>query len=255
MIAVEDFHKVYDKTVAVSGISFDVAAGEVLGLVGPNGAGKTTTMKTLCGVIPPTCGRLSVDGFDVERDSVEVKRRLAYVPDDPQLFPDLTIEQHLAFTAAAYDVDDADGKAVKLLDRFELTSRRNTPARDLSRGMRQKLAICCAYLHDPIAVLFDEPLTGLDPLGIRVLKDSIRRRAEQGAAVIISSHLLAMVEDICTHVLILNAGKSRFFGSLDELKETFVTSEHEATLEQIFFLATEDRPPPQPVQSPIEVSC
>ena len=242
VITVEDFHKAYEETVAVSGISFEVAGGDILGLVGPNGAGKTTTLKTLSGVIPPTRGRLTVQGFDVERDAVQVKRRLAYVPDDPQLFPDLCVDQHLAFTAAVYDVDGADDRAAELVDLFELTARRKTPARDLSRGMRQKLAICCAFLHDPLALLFDEPLTGLDPRGIRMLKESICCRAEQGAAVIISSHLLAMVEDICTHVLIIDAGQQRFCGTFDELKETFVSSEPAASLEQIFFLATEITP-------------
>ena len=239
VISVEDFHKAYGETVAVSGISFDVAAGEILGLVGPNGAGKTTTLKTLSGVIPPTRGRLTVQGFDVERDAVEVKRRLAYVPDDPQLFPDLSVDQHLAFTAAAYEVDGADRRATQLVELFELAAKRNTPARDLSRGMRQKLAICCALLHDPVALLFDEPLTGLDPRGIRMLKEAICRRAEQGAAVIVSSHLLAMVEDICTHVLIIDAGQPRFCGTFAELKETFSSSQPDVSLEQIFFLATE----------------
>ena len=240
MITVEDFHKAYEKTVAVSGISFDVAGGEILGLVGPNGAGKTTTLKTLSCVIPPTRGRLTVHGYDVERHPVEVKRRIAYVPDDPQLFPDLTVNQHLAFTASAYGVKDADEKAAQLVDLFELAARRTTPARDLSRGMRQKLAICCAYLHDPSALLFDEPLTGLDPRGIRMLKKSIQLRADQGAAVIISSHLLAMVEDICTRVLIIDEGKKRFCGTLDKLKEKFVSSEQSATLEEIFLLVTEE---------------
>ena len=242
MIQVQDFHKAYDATVAVSGLSFEVNGGEILGLVGPNGAGKTTTLKTISGVIPQTRGRLTVQGFDVESDSVEVKRRLAYVPDDPQLFPDLTVDQHLGFTAAAYNVDSADDRAARLLEMFELTDRRQTRARELSRGMRQKLAICCAYLHDPSAILFDEPLTGLDPRGIRVLKESICRRAEQGAAVIVSSHLLAMVEDICTHVLILSTGRNRFFGTTAEMKQQFATSDEAATLERIFFLATDEAP-------------
>ena len=204
MISIQNFHKAYDGNPAVAGLSFDVAEGDILGLIGPNGAGKTTTLKTLSGVIPPTRGRLTVDGCDVERDALAVKSRLAYVPDDPQLFPDLTIDQHLAFTASAYAVDAADDRASELLETFELAGRRKTRARDLSRGQRQKLAICCAYLHDPVALLFDEPLTGLDPHGIRMLKRSIRDRAATGAAVIVSSHLLALVEDICSHVLMIH---------------------------------------------------
>ncbi|MFQ5730770.1 MAG: ABC transporter ATP-binding protein [Planctomycetaceae bacterium] len=242
MIRVEEFHKSYEKTVAVAGISFEVASGQILGVVGPNGAGKTTTLKALSTVIPVTRGRMSVQEFDVEKESVEVRRRLAYVPDDPQLFPDLSVEQHLAFTAAAYRVDDADEKAAELLESFHLADRRKTSASDLSRGMRQKLAICCAYLHDPAALLFDEPMTGLDPFGIRILNASIRERAAAGASVIISSHLLTMVEDICTHVLILDKGRQRFCGTLQELTRTFVSSDAGASLERIFFLATGDEP-------------
>lgn len=250
MITVDDFHKQYEGTVAVAGLSFEVPAGEVLGLVGPNGAGKTTTLKALSGAIPLTRGRMAVQGYEVDRDAVEVKRRLAYVPDDPELFPDLTVNEHLAFIAAAYDVDDADAKAARLLEAYDLAERRAALARDLSRGQRQKLAICCAYLHDPAALLFDEPLTGLDPQGIRMLKESILSRAADGAAVIVSSHLLALIEDLCSRVLIIHRGRQRFCGTLAELKARYGRSPSEATLEQIFFLATAEGPP-RSVDSPM----
>ncbi len=239
VISVDDFHKAYDDTVAVAGISFDVTAGQVLGLVGPNGAGKTTTMRTLSCLLTASRGSLRVDGCDVSNSPIEVKQRLAYIADDPQLFSDLTVDEHLAFVASAYGVVDATSKADRLLHDFELTQKRHTPASDLSRGMRQKLAIICAYLREPRALLFDEPLTGLDPHGIRMLKESIRERAAAGAAVIVSSHLLAMVEDLCTHVLILAAGRQRFCGTIDELRTAFVSDEADLTLERIFFLATQ----------------
>lgn len=240
MITVEDFHKAYDGVPAVAGLSFEVAGGEILGLIGPNGAGKTTTLKSLSCVISPTQGRLTIDGFDVDHDQLEVKRRIAYVPDDPQLFPNLSVEQHLAFAASAYGVPDPDEKATTLLRDFELIKHRKKAARDLSRGMRQKLAICCAYLHDPLVLMFDEPLTGLDPRGIRRLKESIVARAAEGASIIVSSHLLAMVEDICTQVLILDSGSQRFCGTLDDLRQKFMATEQNVTLERIFFLATEE---------------
>lgn len=239
MIRVQDFHKAYDDTIAVAGLSFEVAAGQILGLVGPNGAGKTTTMRTLSCLLTASQGTLKVDDCDVSTRPIEVKQRLAYVADDPQLFNDLTVDEHLAFVASAYGIEHADEKAERLLADFELTHKRYTPAGDLSRGMRQKLAICCAYLRDPRAILFDEPLTGLDPHGIRSLKESIRERAASGAAVIVSSHLLAMVEDLCTHVLILASGRQRFCGTIDELRTTFVSEDEELTLERIFFLATQ----------------
>ena len=238
VLDVADYHKAYEGVSAVNGISFSVQPGQILGVIGPNGAGKTTTMRAISALIPPTSGTLTVAGYDVEQQPVEVKRRLAYVPDDPRVFPHLTVAEHLAFTASAFRVADADRKAAELLDAFELDQKRNVSAKELSRGMRQKLAICCAYLYDPIALLFDEPLTGLDPIGIRVLKQSIVDRAAAGAAVMVSSHLLAMVEDICTHILLIHQGEQRFFGTVSELKSRFQDQGNVASLEDIFFMAT-----------------
>ena len=222
ILSLTDFHKAYEGVPAVRGISFDVQPGQIIGVIGPNGAGKTTTMRALSAIIPPTSGQLSVAGFDLEADPVSVKQRLAYVADDPKLFPHLTVEDHLAFTAAAYRVTDADAKAATLLEQFELTAKRKTAAKDLSRGMRQKLAICCAYLYDPIALLFDEPLTGLDPMGIRTLKRTILDRAAAGAGVLISSHLLAMVEDVCSQILMLDRGQQTSSGRLQSSVSSLV---------------------------------
>lgn len=239
IISVANFHKAYEGVPAVEEVSFDVFSGRIIGVVGPNGAGKTTTMRSLAGIIPPTAGSLSVAGFDVESQPIPVKQRLAYVPDDPSLFPNLTVSDHLAFTAAAYKVDNADRKAAVLLKQFELDQKRDTAAKDLSRGMRQKLAICCAYLYDPVALLFDEPLTGLDPMGIRTLKRTIVERAAAGAAVLISSHLLAMVEDVCSRILMLDHGQQKFFGTVGEFRQKFGSADDDVSLEQIFFAATD----------------
>lgn len=239
MILVEDYHKTYRETVAVSGLSFRVEAGQILGLVGPNGAGKTTTLRAIAGIIPPTRGRLSVAGHDVTADPIAAKQTFAYIPDDPKLFDALTVAEHLEFVAAAYDVHDYSERAERLLTKFELTEKREALAQELSRGMRQKVAICCGYLHDPAAILFDEPLTGLDPRGIRTLKQSIVERAQAGAAIVISSHLLSLVEDLCTHLLILERGKSRFCGPIAEARTAFAGLAGDASLEEVFFRATE----------------
>jgi ABC-2 type transport system ATP-binding protein len=254
MITVANFDKAYDETIAVSGLSFSVEAGQILGLLGPNGAGKTTIIRAIAGVIPPTRGRLSVDGHNVVTDPVEAKRRLAYIPDDPKLFELLTVAEHLRFTAQAWDVpaDLAAERTESLLRQFDLTAKRDTPAQELSRGMRQKVAICCAYLHAPDAIMFDEPLTGLDPRAIRTLKDSILKRAGEGAAIIVSSHLLSLVEDLCSHLLILNQGVCRFFGPLPELRSAFSEVSAGASLEDLFFHATDGEQPaeaPQPTRS------
>ena len=239
MIGVADFHKAYGQTVAAQGLSFEVQPGQVLGLLGPNGAGKTTTMRAVAGIIPPTRGRLVVAGHDVVADPVAAKRQLAYVPDDPRLFDALTVGEHLEFIAAAYRVQNWQGPAGKLLAQFELADRRDTPAAELSRGMRQKVAICCAYLYDPKAILLDEPLTGLDPRGIRTMTQSLRDRASGGAAVVISSHLLALVEDLCTHLLILHHGRRLFVGPVEEARAAFASIDADQSLENVFFRATE----------------
>jgi ABC-2 type transport system ATP-binding protein len=242
LIRVEDYHKAYNKTVAVDGLSFEVTPGTIMGLVGPNGAGKTTTMRALAGIIRPTRGRLSVAGHDVVHDSIAAKRELAYIPDDPKLFDALTVWEHLEFIASAYRVDNFVPKGEALLEQFELVEKRGELAQTLSRGMRQKVAICCAYLHDPKAILFDEPLTGLDPYAIRTLKASIADRAAKGAAVVVSSHLLVLVEDLCTHLLILDKGHRLFYGSLDEARTRYAGLQGDGTvasLEDVFFRATE----------------
>jgi ABC-2 type transport system ATP-binding protein len=242
LIRVEDYHKTYRDIVAVDGLSFEVTPGTIMGLVGPNGAGKTTTMRALAGIIRPTRGRLSIAGHDVVHDSIAAKRALAYIPDDPKLFDALTVWEHLEFIASAYRVDDFVPKGEALLAQFELVEKRRELAQTLSRGMRQKVAICCAYLHDPKAILFDEPLTGLDPYAIRTLKASIADRAAAGAAVVVSSHLLVLVEDLCTHLLILNKGHRLFYGSLDEARSKYAGLQADggvASLEDVFFRATE----------------
>ncbi len=238
MIRVERYSKTYDGFQAVRDLSFEVGAGEILGLVGPNGAGKTTTLRALAGILPPTSGRLEIGGFDVVDDAVDAKRRLAYVPDTPHPFDLLTVEEHLRFTALAYRIEDADDRFSGLLAELELTEKREELAPTLSRGMQQKLAIACAFLRDPTAILLDEPLTGLDPKGIRDMRDAIRRRAERGAAVIVSSHQLELVERLCTRVLVLHRGRSVAFGTLGEIRAAATAAEG-ATLEEVFFAITD----------------
>ncbi|MFN4242169.1 MAG: ABC transporter ATP-binding protein [Tepidisphaerales bacterium] len=238
MIEVRHFSKAYGGQVAVSDLSFEVLPGQILGLLGPNGAGKTTTMRSICGVIPPTEGELYVCGHEIRREPVAAKRLLAYVPDDPHLFEALTVWEHLEFAAAAYGVADWEPRAEALLERLELTAKRDALAGELSRGMRQKVAIACAYLHRPRALMLDEPLTGLDPRGIRTMKASLEEMAAEGAAVMVSSHLLALVEDLCTHLLILHKGRKLFSGGVDEAKAAFAVTA-DASLEEVFFRATE----------------
>jgi ABC-2 type transport system ATP-binding protein len=244
MIEVHQLTKLYGEFVAVNELSFTVRSGEALGLVGPNGAGKTSTLRCLTGIIPPTRGTIRICEQDLVESPVEAKRQLAFFSDEPRLFDYLTVWQHLVFTARIYQVPNFEAVAEQLLTELDLTPKRHVLPGELSRGMKQKLAIACGLLHSPRALYFDEPLTGLDPYGIRKMKDSIVRRVNEGAAVVISSHLLHLVEEICTHVLILKQGRSVAHGTMGEIKQRFLEASERSNLEEVFFRATREATEP-----------
>jgi ABC-2 type transport system ATP-binding protein len=238
MIEVEALTKRYGKFTAVNVLSFSAKAGEVLGLVGPNGAGKTSTLRCLAGIIPMTSGKVVIDGKDMGADPVAAKRALAFFPDEPRLFDYLTVRQHLAFVARIYGVADYQALGSRLLEELELSEKADVLPGELSRGMKQKLVIACGLLHSPKVMFFDEPLTGLDPLGIRRMKDSIVRRAREGAAIVLSSHLLHLLQEVCTHVLILKKGEKVADGTLSDVAAKFSNGEPNVSLEEIFIRAT-----------------
>lgn len=238
MIEVEGLTKRYGDFTAVDALSFSVRPGEVMGLVGPNGAGKTSTLRCVAGIIPATQGTVRLGGIDLAKDPVGAKRTMAFIPDEPRLFDYLTVEQHLAFVARLYGVADWKARGESLLADLEMADKRQLLPAELSRGMKQKLAIACGLLHGPKAVIFDEPLTGLDPRGMRRMKDVMRALAAQGAAIILSSHLLGLVEEVCTTLLILKDGRAMAVGAVEEIRARFAGDG--ATLEDVFFLATED---------------
>jgi ABC-2 type transport system ATP-binding protein len=239
MIEVRGFAKLYGERIAVRNLAFAVGAGEIVGLLGPNGAGKTTTLRSLAGILRPSAGSLSIGGFDVVADPLEAKRRLALVADDPPLFASLSVWEHLVLTAQLYDLAGWEPRAVALLAELELSARRDDLAEELSRGMRQKVCVACALLHEPLVLLLDEPLTGLDPRGIRTLYAALRRCAAAGAAVVVSSHLLAQIEALCTRFLLLHEGRLLLDGSKREIIASLPTLREDVSLEEIFFEATE----------------
>ena len=238
MIEVDHLTKHYGSFVAVDDLSFTVAPGEIVGLVGPNGAGKTTTLRCLVGILRPTGGAVRVGGHDLVKAPVEAKRRLAWMPDEPHLFEYLTVREHLELTARLYNVTGGVERGRVLLDELELADKADALPGELSRGMKQKLAIACGLLHEPSALLFDEPLTGLDPLGIRRMKNSIIKRARDGATIVLSSHLLHLLEEVCTHVLILKKGEKIADGTLGEVAARFSNGEPKVSLEDVFIRAT-----------------
>jgi len=217
MIRVERLTKLYDSHTAVADLSFSVQGGEILGLLGPNGAGKTTTLRCMAGILRPTSGLVEIAGHDLSSDAVAAKRQLAFIPDEPHFFPYLTVEEHLRFISRLYQVADAGARQEQLLMDLELTEKREALPGELSRGMLQKLALACGLIHSPRAIILDEPLTGLDPAAIRRTKRMIVAQAEAGAAIILSSHLLSLVDELCTHLLVVHRGQRVAFGTSEEI--------------------------------------
>ena len=244
-IDVSGFTKRYGSFTAVDSLSFTVGRGEVLGLVGPNGAGKTTTLRALAGIHPATDGQIRICGLDLRSDAVEAKRHLAFMADEPRLFDYLTVEEHLQFVARIYGVSDFRERLEPLLVELELADKRKALPTELSRGMKQKLMIACGFVHSPDVLIFDEPLTGLDPLGIRRMKESIVHRAKEGAGVILSSHLLHLVEELCDTVVIIQKGKRVAYGTIDDLKWRIAQGRGNVSLEEAFLRITEEEPAAQ----------
>ena len=223
---------------AVDDLSFAAGGGEIIGLIGPNGAGKTTTLRCLAGILRPSGGTAAIDGHDIAADSIAAKRRLAFMPDEPHLFEYLTVEEHLRLVARLYTVDDFDRRARLLLDELELTGKEGALPGELSRGMRQKVVIACGLVRDATTLLFDEPLTGLDPIGIHRMRETIVARGRAGACILVSSHLLHMVEEICTRVLIMDHGRKIADGSVAELAARSHLGGADSSLERIFLRVT-----------------
>jgi len=238
MIEIQDLTKTYEGFKAVDGLSLRVERGEILGLVGPNGAGKTTSLRCLAGIIPPTAGRIAICGFDLDEHPVEARQRLAFVPDEPHLFEHLTVWDHITLFSRLYGVADGTARGEELLERNGLTEQRYSFPAELSRGMKQKLLISCALLHRPEALVFDEPLTGLDPASMRRTKRTIVETAREGASVIVSSHMLHLVEEICDRVSIIQHGQKVLEGSLEEIRTALPDMDADADLEEIFLRAT-----------------
>ncbi len=236
-LEVQAFGKSYETHRAVADLSFQLRPGEILGLVGPNGAGKTSTLRSIAGVLPVKEGRIYVDGWDISEHEQQAKSRLAWIPDDPQPFDTLTVREHLEFTAALFGVRAWEERAERLLESFELAEKRDALGGELSRGMRQKLAFACAWLHEPKLLLMDEPLSGLDPRGIRAAKQAIKERAQAGTGVLLSSHQLDLIEELADRILILDRGAKVFDGTLAEARALVAA---DSSLEDIFFAITKD---------------
>ncbi len=239
LLDVQHLSRRYGRMTAVDDLSFRVMSGEIVGLVGPNGAGKTTALRCCVGILRPSAGRVLVDGCDIVRQERAAKQRLAFVPELPSLYPLLTIEEQIEFIVRTYNAltpDFAERRA-ELLRRFDLWGQRRKLTTSLSKGMRQKTAIIAAFLHGARLVLLDEPLIGIDPAGIRQLKDMAMEARNAGCGLLVSTHLLDTAERLCDRILVMQKGKKRAEGTLSELRLT-LANRHDATLEEVFMQLT-----------------
>jgi ABC-2 type transport system ATP-binding protein len=218
MIEASHLAKRFGSVKAVDDLSFRIEPGEIVGLLGRNGAGKTTTLHMLAGITRPDVGDIRVCGVDLLQRPKSAKACLGFVADEPEFFEYLTVEEHLKFSGMLYGIRDGAAAADRLISRFDLEEKRRAFPEELSRGMRQKLALACVLHHEPEALLLDEPLTGLDPAGMRDMKDTILARARDGAAILLSSHLLFLVEELCSRLLIVHDGKLVASGTMQEIR-------------------------------------
>jgi ABC-2 type transport system ATP-binding protein len=231
MLKVSKLTKQYDQTIAVDDLSFEVQDGEIAVLLGPNGAGKSTTIKCITGLLRYH-GNIEVCG--APNSSIQAKKLFSYVPETPTLYDLLTVYEHLEFIAFAYEVSDYREKAAKLMERFELLDKRDKLGKELSKGMQQKVSICCALLTNPKVVLFDEPMIGLDPKAIKELKKVFLDLKANGCSVLISTHIIDSITEIWDKTLIMKNGRIMTSLSRQELDHST------ESLEELFFKVTGD---------------
>ena len=226
MLNISSVTKRFGKITANDNVSFKVNKGEIAVLLGPNGAGKSTIIKCITGLLRFS-GEITLDGH--KNKSLEAKSIIGYIPEMPAVYDMLTVEEHLEFILRAYQMDDT-GYGDELLTRFELIDKKNKLGKELSKGMQQKLSICCALVHRPQVVIFDEPMVGLDPHAIKNLKEIFKRLKNEGAAVLISTHMIDSVEDYWDTAYIMVTG---------QLREKILKGQAGDSLNEIFFAVTE----------------
>jgi ABC-2 type transport system ATP-binding protein len=231
-IEVEDLVFRYHLTEVLHRISFCIQSGEVVGLLGPNGAGKSTTLKILTGILTPGEGRVRIHGFSLPERTIEAKRIIGYVPESANLYESLTAQEYLELIGRLREIEEKalKQKIITLLEMFDIAKQRSNRLATFSKGMRQKVLISAALLHDPPVLLLDEPLTGLDVSSSLVMKDLLSALSREGKAVLYSSHVLDVVERVCNRVLIIHQGNLIADGTLDSLKDQTKGS----TLEEVF---------------------
>ena len=234
MLRIESLTKRYKEKVAVDSLSLHIRPGEIYGFIGHNGAGKTTTLKAICGILRPDEGEIFVDGISVMKDALEAKKRLAYIPDNPDLYEFLTGQRYLEFISDVYGIEASvrEERIEKWSSTFELKKDISQPISSYSHGMKQKLAVISALIHEPKLIIMDEPFVGLDPRAAHILKVTMREMCDAGAAIFFSTHVLDVAEKLCDKVAIIKNGKLIASGTMDEVRG-------DASLEEVFLELTD----------------
>lgn len=220
MLTIEKLTKNYGEKKAVDNLSLHIAPGEIYGFIGHNGAGKTTTLRAVAGIMDFDEGEIKIDGLSVKKNGLECKKRMAYIPDNPDLYDFMTGIKYLNFIADIFGVDEKtrEGRIHKYADMFELTESLAQPISAYSHGMKQKLAIISAWIHEPKLILMDEPFVGLDPKAAHILKGMMRQMCDKGGAIFFSTHVLEVAEKLCDKVAIIKGGKLIRHGTMEEVK-------------------------------------
>jgi ABC-2 type transport system ATP-binding protein len=240
MIKLTQLTKKYGSFTAVAGIDLEVPRGELFGFLGPNGAGKTTSLRMIAGILQPTSGRVEIAGIDVAADPVAAKMKLGFIPDRPFIYEKLTGGEFLRFVAGLFDQEGpkVEHRARELLTLFDLDEWRDELVESYSHGMRQKLIISSAFVHRPEVIVVDEPMVGLDPKAARILKDLFREYTHRGHTIMMSTHTLEVAESLCDRIAIIQAGKIRAYGTMDDLRRN--SADGSQGLEEIFLKLTGD---------------
>ena len=240
MIELKDLTKSYSDIMAVENINLFIPKGEIFGFIGPNGAGKTTTINMMGGILAPTSGTVAICGINMEEYPEKAKSKIGFIPDRPYLYEKLTGMEFLKFTADLYGVDEDAflRKSREKLELFYLTDWSDELIESYSHGMKQRLVMAAALLHDPEVIIVDEPMVGLDPVAINMVKDLFRRLAKQGVTVFMSTHTLKVAEDVCDRIGIIHKGSLVAIGTTEDLKRDAHVAE--ADLEQVFIRLTEE---------------
>jgi ABC-2 type transport system ATP-binding protein len=240
MIELTSLTKTFGTFVAVDDISLSIPSGEFFGFLGPNGAGKTTTIKMMTGLFTPTSGTITINGFDVVKQPQEAKSTFGYIPDHPYMYDKLTGREFIYYMGGLYRMEKNDLKenVDRVIDLLELASWIDKKTEDYSQGMRQRVTFASAFVHKPKTIIIDEPMVGLDPRSARIVKDSLRKQANEGASIFMSTHILEMAEELCDRIAIINKSKIIFLDTKANLN--LHKTKYEGNLEAVFLELTKE---------------